>query len=59
MYNSEDDDMEVDASKFSKPSNRSSTQKPKYRRDEESDDDDDDDAPNEKLMLSMKELKVR
>ena len=58
MYDSEDDDMEVNASKFSKPSNRSSVQKPKYRRDEESDDDDDD-APNEKLMLSMKELKVR
>ena len=64
---SEGDDLEIDASKFSRQSNSSPkksqkavSKKGRQQRYDSDDDDDDDDGfgGSEKLMLSMKELKV-
>lgn len=59
MLDSEGDDIEVDASKFTKHSNSSPKKSSRKGRQSGSyPDDEDDDGPSEKLLLSMKELKV-
>lgn len=58
-YEDSEEELEVDASSFSKSPNKSSMQKSrKGRNNNYNDDDDDDDGPSEKLLLSMKELRV-
>lgn len=64
IVDDDEEDLEIDASNFSKQSRSSprKTQKPASRKGRQSskysDEDDDDNGHSEKLLLSMKELRV-